>query len=134
MLAIGPLVSANAVQEGHATLQSSLEHDVDGLDIQTLRPGTVVVVETENSHYRFLVLMASMVLVRGGTIFPDDTAVRLAGATLGGSAIKPGWIVIGWRIELGLGSVAVRSSSVRSVKVESARPSMWRATFPDSMN
>ena len=115
-------------------VQSSLEHHVDGLDIQTLRPGTVLVVETENSHYRFLVLMESLVVVKGGTIFPDDTVVRLAGATFAGSAIRAGWIMIGWRIELGLGSVCVRSSPVRSVKVESPRPSVWRATFPDSMN
>lgn len=115
-------------------LQSSLEHDVDGLDIQMLRPGTVVVVETENSHYRLVVLLASIVVVQGGTIFPDGTVVRLAGATTAGSTIKPGWIVIGWHIELGLGSVCVRSSPVRSVKVESPRPSMWRATFPHSMN
>ena len=112
----------------------SLEHNVDGVDIQTLRPSTTVVVETENSHYRFLVLLASIVLVKDGKIFPDSTVVRLAGATNGGSAIKPGWIVIGWRFELGLGPVCVRSSRVRSVKVEQPRPSMWRATFPDSMN
>ena len=39
-------------------VQSSLEHHVDGLDIQTLRPGTVLVVETENGEDRMTLRVA----------------------------------------------------------------------------
>jgi hypothetical protein len=99
------------------------EDSAGGVDIHTLRPGTTVVVETHNSRYRFVVLFDPWaVLVKGGAVFPDDTIVRLAGATTGGSAIKLGWILLGWRIELHLGSVCIRSSPVRSVKVEDVAP------------
>jgi hypothetical protein len=91
----------------------------DGVDIHALPPGTTVVVETQNSRYRFVVLVEpSAVLVKGGSMFPDETIVRLVGATVGGSAVEVGWILVGWRIELRLDSVCIRSSPVRAVEVE----------------
>jgi hypothetical protein len=99
------------------------EDSAGGVDIHTLRPGTTVVVETHNSRYRFVVLLDPWaVLVKGGVMFPNDTIVRLAGATAGGSAIKLGWILVDWRIELYRGSVCIRSSPVRSVRVEYVPP------------
>ena len=99
------------------------ENSVAGVDIHALRPGTTIVVETHNSRYRFVVLLDPWaVLVKGGAMFPDDTIVRLTGATAGGSAIKVGWILVGWRIELLRGVVSIRSSPVRSVKVEGVPP------------
>ena len=99
------------------------EYSGDGVDIHALPPGTTVVVETHNSHYRFVVLLdPSAVLVKGGAMFPDDTIGQLAGATAGGSALKVGWILVGWRIELHLGSVCIRSSPVRSVNLEGVPP------------
>ena len=99
------------------------QDSIDGVDIQALRPGTTVVAETHNSRYRFVVLLDPWaVLVKGGMMFPDDTIVRLAGATGLGSAIKLGWILVDWRIELYRGSVCIRSSPVRSVRVEYVPP------------
>jgi hypothetical protein len=80
-------------------------------------------VETHNSRYRFVLTFDPWtVLVKAGAMFPDDTIVRLVGATIGGSAINVGWILVGWRIELYRGSVCIRSSPVRSVKVEDVPP------------
>jgi len=99
------------------------EDSIDGVDIHALRPGTTVVVETQNSRYRFVVLLDPWaVLVKGGEMFPENTIVWLAGSTAGGSTLKVGWILIGWRIELYLDSVCIRSSPVRSVKVEDVPP------------
>jgi hypothetical protein len=105
----------------------SIENTIDGIDITALRPGTTVVVETHNSRYRFVILFdPSAVLVKGGGMFPDHTVVRLVGATAGGTVVKAGWIVIGLRIEMRFDSVCIRSSPVRSVKVEN-RQSIWRS-------
>lgn len=92
----------------------------EGVAIDTLDAGTTLVVNTHNSQYRFVILLApSFVLVKGGTMFPEATVVRLEGATDGGSALKMGWIQVGFQIEMCLGSVRVRSSPVRSISIES---------------
>ena len=95
------------------------EDNVDGVDIRALHPGTTVIVETHNSRYRLVTLFdPSAVLVKGGVIFPDHAIVRLVGATAGGSAVKVGWILVGWRMEMCFGSVCIKTSPVRSVRVE----------------
>ena len=111
------------------------EDTVDGVDIRALQPGTTMVVETHDSSYRFVILFdPSAVLVKGGSMFPDHTVVRLVGASLGSSDFKAGWIVVGLRIEMFLGSACIRSSPVRSVKVDNLLPSIWHAFLPDVMN
>jgi hypothetical protein len=95
------------------------EDNVAGVEFRALRPGTTVVVETQNSRYRFVILFdPSAVLVKGGGMFPDLAIVRLVGASAGGSTVKVGWILVGLRIEMCLGSVCILSSPVRSVKVK----------------
>jgi hypothetical protein len=44
--------------------------------------------------------------------------VRLSGATFGGSTLKVGWILVGLRIEFGLGTKQITSSAVQSVEIE----------------
>jgi len=111
------------------------ENNVEGVDIRALFPGTTVTVETHNSRYRFVVLVdPSAVLVDGGGMFPDKSIVQVVGATAGGSMIKLGWILVGLRIEMRLGSVCIRSSPVRSVKVEDALSTNWHSFGLDVMN
>ena len=111
------------------------EDTVDGVDIRALHPGTTVAVETHDSSYRFVILFdPSAVLVKGGGMFPDHTVVRLVGASAGGSSLKAGWIVVGSRIEMFFGSACIRSSPVRSVKVENLLPSIWHSFLPHVMN
>jgi cyclohexyl-isocyanide hydratase len=93
----------------------------EGVAIDSLEPGTTLIVHTRNSQYRFVILFdPQLVLVKGGALFPETTIVRLDGATAGGSALKVGWILVGFQIEMCLGSVRIRSSNVRSVSIESA--------------
>src|SRR5262245_1133941 len=99
------------------------EDSHDGIDIDALAPGTTLVVDTHNSRYRFIVLLdPGVLLVRQGAMRPDQTVVRLAGATNGG-ALKEGWILIGRGIELRVGVMWIRSSPVRSVTIENVPPS-----------
>ena len=108
-----------------------LEQDADGVDIRALRPGTTVIVETDNSRYRFVTLLEPLtVLVKGGAMFPDQAIVQLVGATIG-STVKIGWILVGLRIEMYLGPMCIRSSPVRSVKVETVAPARWRSVHPE---
>ena len=94
--------------------------DAEGVAIDSLEPGTTLVVHTRNSEYRFVILLdPQLVLVKGGARFPETTVVRLEGATAGGSALKMGWILVGFQIEMWLGSVQIRSSTVRSVSIGS---------------
>jgi hypothetical protein len=90
------------------------------LSFVLLEPGTTLIVNTRHSQYRFVMLLdPRFVLVKGGAMFPETTIVRLDGATAGGSALKMGWILVGFQIEMWLGSVRIRSSRVRSVSIES---------------
>jgi hypothetical protein len=91
-----------------------------GIALDSLEPGTTLVVNTRNSQYRFVTLFdPCLVLVKGGAMFPDATIVRLDGATAGGSALKIGLILVGFQMEMWLGPVRIRSSRVRSVSIES---------------
>jgi hypothetical protein len=93
----------------------------DGLTIDALHPGATLIVRTRRSSYRINLLNGQqhLVLVEGG-VFPEATVVRLSGATFGGSAVKLGWIVVGLRIEFGLGSRRITSSPVVSIAVQDA--------------
>jgi hypothetical protein len=62
-----------------------------------------------------------LVAVDGG-VFPEAAIVKLSGATLGGSALKVGWIVEGLRLEFCDGTRRVTSSPVESVEIESTSP------------
>ena len=67
-------------------------------------------------------LRERLALARGGEIFRVPTIVRLEGATAGGSGLRAGWIVVGQRLEMRLGFLRVRSSSVRSISIEHGLP------------
>jgi hypothetical protein len=86
-----------------------------------LAAGTPIVVSTRHSSYRFVVVDAAQrqATVVGGKMFPEQTEVRIEGATTGASVIKPGWIVVGLRLELSMGLKRITTSSVKSVAVES---------------
>jgi hypothetical protein len=95
----------------------------EGVAIDSLEPGTTLLVRTRNSEYRFVILFDQHhVLVQGGAMFPEATIVRLEGATAGGSVLKMGWILVGLRMEMWLDSARITSSAVRSVLIESVPP------------
>ena len=92
----------------------------DGIDFQSLPPGTVVHVETRYSTYRLVVVHPDekRATVTGGRLFPEPTELRIEGATAGGSAIKAGWIGVGLRLEMTALSSRITTSVVRSVSVD----------------
>jgi hypothetical protein len=91
-----------------------------GIDFHSLEVGTVVDVHTKYSHYRLVVLDAesTSALVTGGRLFQESTEVRIEGATSGGTAIKPGFIGVGLRLEMSNGSTRITTSVVESVATD----------------
>lgn len=93
----------------------------DGLAIESLEPGTMLIVQTENSEYRMVVLDRDRVLVDGGAVFPKPIAAVVQGASAGGSLVKAGWIGVGLRMELFVEPNWIVTSPVRSIVLLSPR-------------
>src|SRR5262245_27933730 len=91
---------------------------VGAISIDALTPGTILIVHTHNSRYRIALLDEPRVaLVEGGAQFQEPTVVRLEGATVGPTALKMGWILVGFPIEMQRGFARIRSSPVRAVSI-----------------
>ena len=107
-----------------AALLSTWEsHAWDGaVLVDRLAPLDRLVVRTHHSVYDILVSSPATgdVLVRGGAYFPEFTAARLSGSTLGGSFVKVRAISAGFRLEFTLGRQFVLTSAVRSVELIAA--------------
>lgn len=81
-----------------------------------LEPCTSLLVWTQNSLYRMVVMHPPEVFIRGGIFFPEPTAARLLGSSrIPGGGLKLGWIGVGFRIELRAGSQYVVTSPVRAI-------------------
>jgi hypothetical protein len=94
----------------------------DGVAVESLDAGDVVVVRTQNSTYRVEVLDPERrdVLLTGGAYFAEPTRVRLGGATAGGSTLKVGWIGVGLQLEIASGRQRTTTSCVESLTIEHA--------------
>jgi hypothetical protein len=90
-----------------------------GIDVGSLPSGTEVVVDTRNSRYRLVILdgCGGNALVKGGRYFPQETAARIEGSTLGGSPLKIGWVGRGLFLELSVGGKRIVTSRVRSIRL-----------------
>jgi hypothetical protein len=91
-----------------------------GIDFSSLDVGAVLNVHTRYSHYRLVVVDGAdnRALVTGGRLFPESTDVRIEGSTSGGTAIKPGFIGIGLRLEMSNGSNRITTSVVQSMSLD----------------
>jgi hypothetical protein len=108
------------------------EFDVDandGVQVDSLSPGTKVRVQTRNSEYWLTVLEGGhrRVTVQGG-ILPTVSEARVEGATDGGTALHTGWIEVNRSLELLCGPRRIVTSRVRGISIEKpASPSTHRA-------
>src|SRR5215471_720377 len=108
---IDPLDSQSVIVEGPPAVREAVS-DVTlesatgpGLMLDGLEPGTRVVVATRHSAYRFVMIDGAQksATVTGGKLFPESTEVRIEGATAGAEVIRPGWVIVGLRLELSIG-------------------------------
>ncbi len=91
-----------------------------GLQIDGLTGVETVSVSTRNSKYEIRVLSARTgeVLLRGGQLFKDYTAVQLAGSSLGGTFLKRHGIYVGFSMELKHEEKTIVTTEVQSIEVQ----------------
>jgi hypothetical protein len=74
-------------------------------------------VRTENSTYEITVICGRTgdILIRGGRFFPEFTAARLAGSSLGGSFLKLRGVYVGFSLEVHFEKRLIITSRVRKI-------------------
>jgi hypothetical protein len=111
-------MSAIGLLDGFAVESSA----ADGVAVGSLEPGTALIVTTQRSQYRLVVLREpDLVMVTGGDRFRESRVVRFDGATNGGSALVVGRIVVGFRMEMSVGPLRIISSRVRSISIDAQK-------------
>ena len=91
----------------------------EGVQLETIQDMERLVVCTENSTYEVTVISGRTgeILVRGGRFFPEFTAARLAGSSLGGSFLKLRGIYVGFNLEIHFDKRLIITSRVRQISV-----------------
>jgi hypothetical protein len=91
----------------------------DGVQLEAMRDMETFTVRTENSVYDITVICGRTgdVLIRGGRFFPEFTAARLAGSSLGGSFLKLRGVYVGFSLELHFDQRMIVTSRVRKISV-----------------
>ena len=103
-----------------ALLKAWQEHEWrDGISIDQLLALDRLTIETRHSTYEIVLTdrASSEVLVRGGAYFPQFTAARLAGSSLGGSFLKLRSVYVGFCIEFAQDQRVIVTSPVRSISI-----------------
>ena len=98
-------------------------HEAESLrsvQVHELEPGTILIVSTQNSSYRFEILDAAQRLARvvGGSMFPEPAEVRIQGSSAHGHVSKFGSITVGLRLELLRGDNWITTSVVEALALE----------------
>jgi hypothetical protein len=93
-----------------------------GVQIENLADMARLTVQTENSTYEITVICGRTgdVLIRGGRFFPEFTAVKIAGSSLGGSFLKLRGVYAGFSLEIHVDKRLVITSRVRQVTTHAA--------------
>ena len=91
------------------------EQHVAGVDLAELEPLTVLFVRTWHSVYRIVIVGGREVLVQGGPFFSDPTRAHLDGASVGGHAVKAGWIGVGHLMALRISGQVILTSPVVAI-------------------
>jgi hypothetical protein len=92
--------------------------DAEGVHLRHLPPLTTVLVRTVRSVYRVVITQWPEVYVHGGSFFTDPTRACLDGASLGGTCLKVGWIVLGMRMEIRALGRRIVTSPVCAISTE----------------
>jgi len=89
----------------------------EGVQLETMADMERLTVQTENSTYEITVICGRTgdILVRGGRFFPEFTAARLAGSSLGGSFLKLRGVYAGFNLEIHFDKRLIITSRVRQV-------------------
>jgi hypothetical protein len=89
--------------------------------LDQLPPLTTLLVWTQNSLYRVVVIADSNVCVQGGVFFPEPTPAELTGASMRRGFVLDGCICTGLNIELCASGTRFTTSRVLAITTECAR-------------
>ena len=115
--------AARASPSPHAGVQidtfATAAESAGGVRLRDRAPFDRLITRTRNSVYDVTVLdsSSSRVLVVGGFFLPGPVEATLSGATLGGSLLKVGWILLGFHLEFLHDRQRVVTTRVRDVRV-----------------
>ena len=90
-----------------------------GVKLRDLTAFDCLEIWTRNSRYRITVLdpVDARVLIEGGAFFPTPAEVVVSGASEGGSMLKMGWILDGFRLEILHEGQRIITTRVRTIRV-----------------
>ncbi len=114
--------TARAVPSPRAGVQietfASAADTAGGVRLRDLAAFDRLIIRTRNSVYDVTVLDAATarILAVGGFFLPGPVEVTLSGATLGGSLLKVGWILLGFHLEFLHDRQRVVTTRVRDVR------------------
>jgi hypothetical protein len=91
---------------------------VEGVQLRRLPPFTTLLVRTTKSVYRLVTTQWPEIYVQGGAFLPDPTRASLDGASLGGTCLRAGWIVVGLRMVIRLEHRRIVTSPVCAITTE----------------
>ena len=91
----------------------------EGVQLEAMPDMETLTIQTENSTYEITVISgrAGDILIRGGRFFPEFTAARLAGSSLGGSFLKLRGIYAGFSLEIHFDKRLIITSRVRKISI-----------------
>jgi len=97
----------------------------DGIDVKKLTPGTILLVETNNSYYEIEIVEGSDIKIQGGILkngdarFETPQPAQLNGSTWGGSMLKMDWIGYLMNMEVVINNKILLTSNVKNVEITS---------------
>jgi hypothetical protein len=104
-----------------ASLPTWLTHEpTEAVNLNHLAAFDRIMVITQNHSYEIVVTSSGSanVVVRGGHYFPEFTAARVAGSSVGGSFLKTRCITVGLRLEFtSANGHAIVTTRVRAIRV-----------------
>lgn len=116
--------SARSTAEQVATLDgfSTASALADGISLFELTRLDCIEVRTRNSVYCIDILdpLRGHALVSGGAFFPVPREAVINGASLGGSMLKRGVVLVGFQFELLAGGERIVTSRVRQIRINPA--------------
>ena len=109
---------AGATLDGFSDAASRAE----GVALKQLTRLDCVEVRTRNSLYTLNILdpLRSTALVSGGAFFPVPREAVISGASLGGSMLKVGMVLLGFQFEILSGGERIVTTRVRHIRVNAA--------------
>ena len=104
------LVARGATLDGFAAETAGA-----GVQVRELEPLTSLIVHTRNSRYHVVISAGAQIMIQGGSFFPEPTAARLDGSSLGSCFLKVGWIGVGLRMEISARGQRIVTTAVRAI-------------------